>query len=117
MLRVFTARWPERAPAGKDQRDPLLPTHAIELIEASALGKAVKHQVVEDRIPYLLSFDVLVQYLATLAVSDGFFPKEIWPEIKSTFCFQAISEDQWRWILNFVTKGSQSLQTYDEYKK
>lgn len=102
---------------GKTSVIHFLPTHAIELIEASALGKAVKHQVVEDRIPYLLSFDVLVQYLATLAVSDGFFPKEIWPEIKSTFCFQAMSEDQWRWILNFVTKGSQSLQTYDEYKK
>ena len=102
---------------GKESVIYFLPTHAIELIEASALGEAVKKQVVEDRIPYLLSFDVLVQYLTTLAVSDGFYPKDIWPEIKSTFCFQAMSEDQWRWILNFITKGSQSLEAYDEYKK
>ncbi len=94
-----------------------LPTHAIELIEASALHKAVNKTVVEDRIPYLLSFDVLVQYLTTLAVSDGFFPADIYPEIKSTFCFQAITKDQWEWVLNFITKGSQSLQAYDEYKK
>uniref|UniRef100_UPI003569D966 ligase-associated DNA damage response DEXH box helicase n=1 Tax=Salegentibacter sp. TaxID=1903072 RepID=UPI003569D966 len=94
-----------------------LPTHAIELIEASALQKAVKKMAVEDRIPYLLSFDVLVQYLTTLAVSNGFFPKEIWPEVKSTFCFQEITEEEWRWVLNFITKGSQSLQAYDEYKK
>ena len=94
-----------------------LPTHAIELVEASALGKAAVNQVVEDRVPYLLSFDVLVQYLTTLAVSDGFYPEEIWPEIKQTFCFQAISEDEWRWVLNFITKGSQSLEAYDEYKK
>ena len=94
-----------------------LPTHAIELIEASALQKAVKTMAVEDRIPYLLSFDVLVQYLTTLAVSDGFFPNEIWPEIKSTFCFQEITEVEWRWVLNFITRGSQSLQAYDEYKK
>ena len=94
-----------------------LPTHAIELIEASALQKAVEKKAVEDRIPYLMSFDVLVQYLTTLAVSDGFYPKEIYPEIASTFCFQGITEDQWRWILNFITKGSQSLQAYDEYKK
>lgn len=94
-----------------------LPTHAIELVEASALGKAAVNQVVEDRVPYLLSFDVLVQYLTTLAVSDGFYPDEIWPEIKQTFCFQAISEDEWRWVLNFITKGSQSLEAYDEYKK
>lgn len=102
---------------GKESVIHFLPTHAIELIEASALQKAVQKTAVEDRIPYLLSFDVLVQYLTTLAVSNGFFPKEIWPEIKSTFCFQGISEDEWLWILNFVTKGSQSLQAYDEYKK
>ncbi len=94
-----------------------LPTHAMELIEASALQKAVKHTVVEDRVPYLLSYDVLIQYLTTLAVSDGFFPKEIYPEVKSTFCYQSLSEEDWRWILNFVTRGSQTLQAYDEYKK
>ncbi len=102
---------------GKKSVIYFLPTHAIELIEASALQKAVKRTVVEDRIPYLLSFDVLVQYLTSLAVSNGFFPKDIYPEIKSTFCFQGITEEQWKWILNFITKGSQSLQAYDEYKK
>ena len=94
-----------------------LPTHAIELIEASALKKAVEKKAVEDRVPYLMSYDVLIQYLNTLAVSNGFYPKEIFPEIASTFCFQGISEDEWTWILNFITKGSQSLQAYDEYKK
>ena len=102
---------------GKESVIYFLPTHAIELIEASALQKAVEKKSVEDRIPYLLSFDVLVQYLTTLAVSNGFFPKEIYPEIKSTFCFQAMTEYDWRWVLNFITKGSQSLQAYDEYKK
>ncbi|WP_298313868.1 ligase-associated DNA damage response DEXH box helicase [uncultured Aquimarina sp.] len=102
---------------GKTSVIYFLPTHAIELIEASALQQAVKHNTVEDRIPYLNSFDVLVQYLTTLAVSDGFYPNEIYPEIKSTFCYQAISKDDWRWILNFITIGSQSLQSYDEYKK
>lgn len=94
-----------------------LPTHALELVEASALKRAVKEDVVEDRISYLLSFDVLIQYLVTLAVGNGFFPKEIFPEIKSTFCFQGITEEQWNWCLNFITLGSQSLQAYDEYKK
>ncbi len=94
-----------------------LPTHALELVEASALKRAVKEEVVEDRIPYLLSFDVLIQYLVTLAVGNGFFPKEIFPEIKSTFCFQGITEEKWNWCLNFITLGSQSLQAYDEYKK
>ncbi len=102
---------------GKESVIHFLPTHAMELIEASALQKAVKHNTVEDRLPYLNSFDVLLQYLTTLAVSDGFYPKDIFPEIRQTFCYQAISEDQWQWLLNFLVMGSQSLQTYDEYKK
>ncbi|WP_299894453.1 ligase-associated DNA damage response DEXH box helicase [uncultured Aquimarina sp.] len=102
---------------GKTSVIYFLPTHAIELVEASALQQAVQQHTVEDRIPYLNSFDVLVQYLTTLAVSDGFHPATIFPEIKSTFCYQAISEEDWKWILNFITIGSQSLQQYDEYKK
>ncbi len=94
-----------------------LPTHALELLEASALKRAVKEDVVEDRIPYILSFDVLIQYLITLAVSDGFYPSQIFPEIKSTFCYQGITEEQWQWCLNFIVLGSQSLQAYDEYRK
>ncbi|MEL6918423.1 MAG: ligase-associated DNA damage response DEXH box helicase, partial [Bacteroidota bacterium] len=102
---------------GKESVIYFLPTHAIELIEASALQRAVKNKVVEDRIPYLNSFDVLVQYLVSLAVSDGFYPDTIFKEIRKTFCYQAISEDQWNWILNLITFGSQSLQSYDEYKR
>ena len=102
---------------GKESVIYFLPTHALELVEASALQQAVKQRAVEDRIPYLNSFDVLLQYLTTLAVSDGFYPDEIFPEIQQTFCYQAMSKDQWHWLLNFLVLGSQSLQTYDEYKK
>jgi len=102
---------------GKTSVIYFLPTHAIELIEASALKKAVESKIVEDRLPYLNSFDVLVQYLTTLAVSDGFYPEAILPEIQSTFCFQTLTEDQWSWALNFITKGGEALKTYDEYRK
>ncbi|THD69060.1 ligase-associated DNA damage response DEXH box helicase [Robertkochia marina] len=102
---------------GKESKIWFLPTHAIELIEASALKKAVKEKAVEDRTPYLLCFDVLIQYLTTLAVSDGFYPEEIYREIRSTFCYQGITEEEWQWVLNFITMGSQSLREYDEYRK
>jgi len=102
---------------GKESVIHFLPTHAMELIEASAMQKAVKNAAVEDRIPFLNSFDVLLQYLTTLAVSDGFYPENIYPEIKETFCYQAISEEQWQWLLNFLVMGSQSLKAYDEYQK
>ncbi|MBE8728319.1 ligase-associated DNA damage response DEXH box helicase [Flavobacterium hungaricum] len=102
---------------GKESVIYFLATHAIELIEASALKKAVENGVIEDRVPYLNSWDVLVQYLNTLAVSDGFFPDEIFKEISKTFSYQTISKENWNWILNFITNGSQSLHAYDEFKK
>jgi ATP-dependent Lhr-like helicase len=102
---------------GKQSNIYFLATHAMELIEASALKKAVRETIVEDRMPYLNSYDVLVQYLNTLAVSDGFFPDEIYKEVQTTFCYQNITKENWQWVLNFITNGSQSLQVYDEYKK
>ncbi|CAM4122944.1 ligase-associated DNA damage response DEXH box helicase [Zobellia roscoffensis] len=102
---------------GEESVIHFLPTHAIELIEASALQKAVKQNAVEDRMPYLNCYDVLLQYLTTLAISDGFYPNEIYKEISQTFCYQTLTRDQWQWLLNFLVMGSQSLQTYDEYKK
>ena len=102
---------------GKESVIYFLATHAMELIEASALKKAAAATIVEDRVPYLNSYDVLIQYLNTLAVSDGFFPDEIYEEVKKTFCFQNLTLENWNWILNFITHGSQSLQAYDEYKK
>ncbi|MDG1652565.1 MAG: ligase-associated DNA damage response DEXH box helicase [Flavobacteriaceae bacterium] len=94
-----------------------LPTHAMELIESVALQKGIKNQQIEDRIPYLNSYDVLIQFLMTLAVGAGFDPVKIYPVVTSSFCFQALDQERWRWILNFLIRGSQSLQHYDEYKK
>lgn len=102
---------------GKESVIHFMPTHAMELIEASAMQKAVLNAAVEDRIPYLNSYDVLLQYLTTLAVSDGFYPDDIYKEVTQTFCYQTLSKEDWQWLLNFLVMGSQSLQSYDEYKK
>ena len=94
-----------------------LPTHAIELIESVALQEGIKKQMIEDRLPHINSYDVLLQFLTTLAVGGGFYPDQIFPLIKKTFSFHTINSNKWKWILNFLTKGSQSLEYYDEFKK
>ena len=94
-----------------------VPTHAMELIEALALQKAIDRKAIEDRQPYLLSYDVLVQFLMTLAVADGFFPRQLLAIVQKTFCYQEIRPEEWQWCLNFLRYGSQSLEHYDEYKK
>jgi ATP-dependent Lhr-like helicase len=94
-----------------------LPTHSLELTEAAALKEATKIKLIESREPRILCFDVLIQYLSTLAISDGFYPGNIFEEIKSTFCYKEITEEEWQQILHFATAGGVALQQYDDYKK
>ena len=75
------------------------PTHSLELVEAAALKQAIKQQVIESREPMHLCFDVLIQYLCTLAISEGFTPNQIFNEVKSTYCFANMHEDEWREVL------------------
>lgn len=94
-----------------------VPTHALELIEAAALKDAINSTEMESRDPILKPMDVLVQYLVTLAVSDGFKPDELLPELRSTFAYQDLSDEQWDWVLTFITTGGKSLGKYPEYSK
>lgn len=94
-----------------------VPTHALELIEAAALKDAVDDKKMENRDPILKPFDVLIQYLITLAVSEGFRPDKIFDEIKHTFAYQTLNPDEWTWILEFIQSGGRSLSRYDDYNK
>ncbi len=65
----------------------------------------------------MLCFDVLIQYLNTLAISHGFLPDEIFKEIVSTYCYKDLTKDEWEHILYFITVGGNALQQYDDYRK
>ncbi|MCB9080969.1 MAG: ligase-associated DNA damage response DEXH box helicase [Lewinellaceae bacterium] len=94
-----------------------VPTHSLEILEGAALREAIAHGGLESRIPYLRSFDVLIQYLLTLAVSEGFNPAEILPEIRNTFSYSSLSDEEWHWLLRFITQGGDSLRAYDAFQK
>ncbi|MBD0332935.1 MAG: DNA ligase-associated DEXH box helicase, partial [Chitinophagaceae bacterium] len=94
-----------------------LPTHSLELVEAAALKCAIEENFIESRKPMLLCYDVLVQYLCTLAASDGFVADEIYKEIISTYCYRHLSKEEWQQTLHFITAGGNALKQYDEYKK
>ncbi len=94
-----------------------LPTHSLELLEVAALKQAIKEEAIESKEPMLLCFDVLLQFLCTLAISDGFKPNTLFKEIKSTHCFSDITALEWEELLQHITIGGKALQQYDEYKK
>ena len=94
-----------------------LPTHSLELVEAAAIQEAIRQQVVESRQPLEKTFDVLIQYLVTLAVGEGFRQEEVYQELRNTYVFRALTFEEWRWALQFITTGGESLGEYDEFSK
>ncbi|PWJ59540.1 ATP-dependent Lhr-like helicase [Dyadobacter jejuensis] len=93
------------------------PTNALELIEAVSLRDGVERNVLEDRPPVMQAYDVLAQWMLTLAVGDGFQERTLYEEVKRTFAYQLMSRTEWEWLIGYVSTGSSSLQVYDEYKK
>jgi ATP-dependent Lhr-like helicase len=102
---------------GEESNIYFLPTHSLELVEVAALKDAVGTKKVEAKNPMLLCYDVLIQYLCTLATGDGFDQKKIKEEISSTFCYREITDEEWSRIMDFICSGGNALQQYDEYQK
>jgi len=116
------ARFLQRAGRSGHQPDAtskiyFLPTHSLELVEAAALKSAIEENFIESRPPMMLCFDVLIQYLNTLAISDGFRPDELYAEVISTHCYKDLTPGEWGQLLYFITAGGNALQQYDEFKK
>ena len=96
-----------------------LPTHSLELVEAAALKSAIEENFIESRQPMMLCFDVLIQFLNTLAISDGFKPDEIYDELITTHCYQHLSRDEWEQLLYFITSVAMhcnSTMNSEKYK-
>jgi ATP-dependent Lhr-like helicase len=94
-----------------------VPTNALELIEAAALRHAIEQDDLESQFPPTLPYDVLIQFLVTLAVGEGFEPKELYAIIQKTESYAALSPEEYQWILDFITKGGGSLGSYDDFLK
>ncbi|MDO5510891.1 MAG: ligase-associated DNA damage response DEXH box helicase [Weeksellaceae bacterium] len=94
-----------------------VPTHSLELIEVAALKEAVKAGVLENKDPMVLCYDVLIQFLVSLAIGDGFRAPDAFQIISQTHCFSQISQEEWQWALSFITTGGQALNNYQEYHR
>src|SRR5690606_21925624 len=60
---------------------------------------------------------VLLQYMVTLAVSDGFRADELYTEVKQTHCYASLTRGEFDECLLMVTQGGRTLDTYEEFHK
>ncbi|WP_296703110.1 ligase-associated DNA damage response DEXH box helicase [Algoriphagus sp.] len=94
-----------------------VPTNALELIEASALRDAIEKEEMESQFPPDLPYDVLIQFLVTLAVGEGLDDKKLYSVVKLTRSFEKLSRRDMNWVMDFITKGGNSLGSYEDFLK
>lgn len=102
---------------GADSEILCVPSHAFELVEIAAARRAWAAGRVEARRPLTLCLDVLVQHLVTLAVGDGFEPGAALAEARATHAFAALTDEQFQWCLDFITRGGPVLEHYPQFQR
>lgn len=94
-----------------------IPTHALELVEIAAIKEALQTQIVERRDPFVMCFDVLVQYVVTLSCGEGFEAEKIYRELLRTHAYQYLSRDEWESVLRLITSGGDAFSAYDDFSR
>jgi len=94
-----------------------VPTNSLELIEAAALRNAIAEEDMESQFTPELPYDVLIQFLVTLAVGDGFEPAHVFPLVKKTASYAKLTNEEISWVMDFITKGGASLGNYEDFLK
>ena len=102
---------------GETSQAHFVPTHGLELLEAVALREAIEHQDIEPREPLIQCWDVLIQWLCTLAVGDGFVPEEVFQVLDKTLAYGQIEREDWSKCLEMIATGGPSLRAYTEHRR
>ncbi len=102
---------------GRASRATLVPTNALELVEAAAARRAVAARRVEPRRAPNKPLDCLVQHLVTIAVGTGFTADALFDEVRTAWSYRTLTRDEFDWALAFDEGGGASLAAYPDYQR
>ncbi|MDA0728743.1 MAG: ligase-associated DNA damage response DEXH box helicase [Bacteroidetes bacterium] len=94
-----------------------VPTHGLELVEAVAMREAIAHHEIEPVEPLVACWDVLMQWLCTLAAGDGFIPEEAWAMVRTTHAYGEVDVEDWQRCLDAISTGGPALRAYSEHRR
>jgi ATP-dependent helicase Lhr and Lhr-like helicase len=94
-----------------------MPTHALELLELSALRRGLAAGLVEERRQPNAPIDVLLQHLTSLACGPGFQAESELAAVRSAWSYRQLSDGDWQWCLRFLEHGGDCLGAYPRYRK
>ena len=102
---------------GRASRATLVPTNALELVEAAAARRAVAARKIEPRTAPNKPLDCLVQHLVTIAVGTGFVADELFDEVRTAWSYRDLTRDEFDWAIAFDEGGGSSLAAYPDYHR
>ncbi len=102
---------------GQTSRIVGVPTHAFELLEFAAARDAWKARHIESRRPLHQPLDLLVQHTLTCVLGQPDRPDALLDEFRSTLAYRDLEDDEWRWVVGFITEGGDALKAYPQYRK
>jgi ATP-dependent Lhr-like helicase len=102
---------------GAVSRLTCVPTNALELVDVAAARAALEAREIEARRPVERPLDLLAQHAVTVALGGGFRSGELLGEVRSSWAYRDLHDDEWRWVLDFITRGGNALEAYPEYSK
>jgi ATP-dependent Lhr-like helicase len=102
---------------GRVSRVTMVPSHSLELVESAAAQAAIRRGRVESRVSPVAPLDVLAQHLVTIGLGGGFLPDDLLSEVRETVAYETLSDESWRWCLDFVRQGGPTLRAYPDYRR
>ena len=102
---------------GRPSRVTVVPSQALELLEAAAARRAAAAGRIESRQAPPWPLDVLVQHLLTLAVGPGFDPNALFEEVMTAWPYRDLDRETFDWCLGFTLHGGSSLAAYPEHHR
>lgn len=102
---------------GAASRIVCVPTQALELVEYAAARAALQRREIEPRRPVARPLDLLAQHLVTIALAGNVSLEQLKTEVRSTHAYRELTELEWQWVVDFVTRGGACLRAYPQFQR
>lgn len=102
---------------GALSRVTCVPTNVLELIDVAAARDGIETGAIESRLAVERPLDLLVQHAVTVALGGGFVADEMLREVRTARAYAELTDAEWEWVMDFISRGGDALQGYEDYAR
>ena len=95
----------------------LVPANRFEVFECMAAVADINQGLLDNPDDHPGALDVLAQHIVGMAISEPFFPDDLFNEIRTAYPYRHLSRQDFDDTLDFVTTGGYALRAYERFHK